>query len=313
MPSSPTIPTSNTPSPPRRGPGWGWPSISDPASPQAPAPISEIPHPTSLPSLSASDESLLEHYIFYNFNLDLLAEHTQLPILRLIRWANLPHIAEYLKAIDALCLRQSTAEDLADRRAAIDALKQILTTSEDPIERRRAANAILRTLNSRKPLPEGGVGVGSRDSEHKSRASSRPAPTSQIPHPTSLPSPSLAAEDALSTVLSALKHNDNPDENSGLATLHTFCAKGATIDGQPVAENLSDFLDDLEEETAGRLNLSSCIPGIAAETTPTSVRFTSYQLCAHDAFTIAEILLRRDSESAPFLITAINFTKRNTS
>ncbi len=202
-PSSPTIPTTDTSSLQRGAPGWGWPSICDPASPQPdPAPTSEIPHPTSLPALSASDESLLEHYIFYNFNLDLLAEHSHLPILRLIRWANLPHLAEYLKVIDALRARQSVAEDLADRRTAIDALKEILATSEDPIERRRAANAILRTLNSRKPLPEGGVGVGPRDSEHKSRASSRPAPTSQIPHPTSLPSPSLSAEDALSTVLS---------------------------------------------------------------------------------------------------------------
>src|SRR6266850_2559782 len=87
---------------------------SDPQSRSAAAAATTSPNPPStLPELSDSDERLLETYLQLNFNLDLLAAHSQTPVLRLIRWLNLPHVQHYLKAIDDLRARQAQAQDQA--------------------------------------------------------------------------------------------------------------------------------------------------------------------------------------------------------
>src|SRR6185295_1780975 len=78
-------------------------AVQPPASDLSPGPLPFNPQlappdpqsTPSLPPLSDSDEKLLETYIELNFNLDRLAEYSQLPTLRLIRWLNQPHIQHY--------------------------------------------------------------------------------------------------------------------------------------------------------------------------------------------------------------------------
>src|ERR1051325_6718999 len=304
------------------------PSAPASAPDSLPAPTSDIASPTSpLPHLSDADESLLSQYLSLNFNLDSLAAESKLPQLHLVRWLNPPHILEYLKAVDLLRARQTAAEDLADRRGAIDTLKHVQSASEDLVERRRAANAILRTLNLRRALgphprsSDPGPSSSTTDfpdarhfdnaeyvPQDTPRRRRRSHPTSDLPHPTSLPSPSDDARETLLNVLEALC--DHHDE-TGLATLHAHCHTGAVIDGEPVPHDLADFLDDIDDDTAERLKLKTYIPGAEADPGPTTVRFEEFQFCTEGPFTLADVTLRRDNPESPFLIAKVDFHRQN--
>jgi hypothetical protein len=149
-----------------------------------------------------------------------------------------------------------------------------------------------------KPLTEGGVGVGDQ---------TPPATDTErtLPRPKATPSATLSPRELLSTVLRSLADSNTPDEASGLATLHAFCAQGATIGGEPVPENLEDFLDDIDKPTAEKLSLRMHIID-APKSTPTGYE-AGVQLMAQKTFSYGIFHLTRASPEAPLLISAIEF------
>src|SRR2546421_5205365 len=125
-----------------------------------------------LPPLSRDDELTLTAYICQQFNLIALTLHLKRPLLSLARWAAQPHIQAHVKLYQDLQLLHHQAETAAARSAGIAHLIDIVNTTKDPIERRRAAQTLIR-VGSEKPLPEGGVGVGSRVNRHSQNGRSR--------------------------------------------------------------------------------------------------------------------------------------------
>ncbi len=168
-----------------------------------------------------------------------LADSLDLSLLELLD--AIESIEPQLASLSAMTAHQIRIHNARAQRIAIDTLAEIAADSEaDPIERRRAATAVLRAAGTRTatglpPIP--GTTGGS--------------PTS-APHP-HIPALPADPEPLAKRTLRALAINDDPAPDTGLATLHEAFAPGATLNDEPVADDLDDFLDDLDDDTRDAL------------------------------------------------------------
>ena len=109
-------------------------------------------HGTVNSTLSPRDSALLSRLITSNFNLDLVAAESGIPLPDLIAWAASPAVARLIA--DLLRTARAILEIKAARArmAVLNTLQAIALTHECPTERRRAASALLRPFD-RPPRP----------------------------------------------------------------------------------------------------------------------------------------------------------------
>lgn len=161
--------------------------------------------------------------------LPAVARSLNLSLAQLLAELSSPALSAHLGSVRDLTQLESTLHAAHARRIAVDTLAAIAADDEaDPIERRRASTAILRATAT------------PRRRNAALQPASEPAP------PVHVETPPADPNDLINHVLRVLGDDDN---DAGLATLHACLAPGATLNGEPVPEDVEDFLADIEDDT----------------------------------------------------------------
>jgi hypothetical protein len=215
--------------------------------PPAPVPAAAAPPVADLAAIYAAllDPNLSPLEIAAKFHLDLA------DLLELVSRPDLQRRVEALEALVELRLRLIVPEA---RLSAIRALKdQVDDARTDPVERRRACALLLRALNR----PSNNGSASSHPASDISDIPHIPHPPSGLPTPKSTPGNSVCPTEIPFLVIDALRQNDDPEPDAGLATLHAFLDRDASLgpdDEDAGLRTLEEFIEDPPEPLAPLLS-----------------------------------------------------------
>src|SRR5262245_18815354 len=206
-------------------------------------------------TLSQQDRDLLNALLQTRLDFTAVAAQHNLAADALIDWSEQSHIRTRLDSMQSLADRTLRFRATHARVRAIDSLEKLVGSTTDPIELRRAsaslARATVHTPTAVRALPRG-------------RRPDGPDAAPDLPEPEFTPAPDLSPRDLVHGVMRSLQENDDPEDNTGVATLAACLAPGATIAGQPIHDAttavhgpLADIIDCIqptttEEENDGR-------------------------------------------------------------
>ncbi len=207
---------------------------SIPQSPPSPAAAASPAADLAAIYAALLDPNLSPLEIAAKFHLDLG------DLLELVSRPDLQRRVQALEALVELRLRLIVPEA---RLSTIRALKeQVDDAKTDPVERRRACALLLRALN--RPSNNGSSSHSTSDLPH---------PTSSRPTPKSTPGDSVCPTEIPFLVIDALRQNDDPEPDAGLATLHAFLDRDASLgpdDEDAGLRTLEEFIEDPPEPLA---------------------------------------------------------------
>lgn len=256
--------------------------------------------PSNLPPLDPADRSRLARFVERRFDLsalgrDLAAEGRPADLCDLLAWCASPAVQAWLAALEHLERLRHDALARDARAEALAVLRELLRSSDDPVERRRAASATLR--HAAQPAPS------------SPRPPSPPKPPRRSgPIPSVALSPRDSARHALEKIFRALRANDEPHRNAGMASLHAALAPDAVINDQPVPADAATFI--AQERRLAPIfdtvySMSFEDPGPEPPSLP-ATRSIRFRLSARDAlYYLGRADLRRDDDESPWRITGL--------
>lgn len=209
----------------------------------APSCLPAISSPPGQP-LTPPDRALLSAILAHDEDYPAVAAATGVDLLDLYDFITQPHVAQRLAV-------HRDARACADRAAALAVLRDVMKSSDSPVERRRAASAVLRALSPpragaqaarevqppRTPSPD----LSGEDS------AGRPAREGDPDHPADSPETPSTPPDATIRQLASASGIPLTDF---LYVLHSYCAPGATLFGEPVPASSDDFIASPGARTA---------------------------------------------------------------
>jgi hypothetical protein len=200
-----------------------------------PAKAAAAPPPTA--------DAVLATILAENHNLLRAATRLSLPLRELLQILRQPDCREQLKD-----LREATDELLALRAAqaritSIDLLEKAALAAEkegDPIELRRAATALSRatTLRATAGAPPVPAGSGENHGDEVPARALRPRHK---------PRRGETPIEIVNKLVTALREEGHPHPGSAAATFHAYAAPGATLDHNPISDDLEEFAEAFEE------------------------------------------------------------------
>jgi hypothetical protein len=137
-----------------------------------------------------------------------------------------------------------TLQAIEARQACMKALKHVVEATEDLVEKRRAATALLRATTA--------ALIPTTERHPRAPKDKQPDPPPDPPAPEYTPDPSYEPQTVANIIAHAARTVDDPEPNTGLATIAAFASETATIEDQPFApedpgdqDAINDSIDTL--------------------------------------------------------------------